>query len=64
MLKGTFTQNIQRQLRWPTMRPPIAVYLGNLMEMAPSGFADALGIRGTAEELKSAVMDVAPELAG
>jgi AcrR family transcriptional regulator len=43
---------------------PLAVYLGNLMELAPSGFAEALGIRGTAEELKSAVMDVALELAG
>jgi AcrR family transcriptional regulator len=43
---------------------PLAVYLGNLMQMAPAGFADALGIHATAEELRSAVMDVALELAG
>jgi AcrR family transcriptional regulator len=43
---------------------PLAVYLGNLMQMAPPGFADALGIHATPEELRAAVMDVALELAG
>jgi AcrR family transcriptional regulator len=47
-----------------TVLAPLAVYLGNLMQMAPPGFADALGIHATDEELRSAAMDVALELVG
>ena len=35
---------------------PLAVYLGNLMQMAPPGFAEALGIHATAEELRAAAI--------
>ena len=43
---------------------PLAVYLGNLMQMAPPGFAEALGIHATAEELRAAAMAAALELVG
>ena len=43
---------------------PLAVYLGNLMQMAPPGFAEALGIHATAEELRAAAMEAALELVG
>jgi hypothetical protein len=43
---------------------PLAIYLGNLMQMAPPGFAEALGIHATAEELRAAAMEAALELAG
>jgi len=41
---------------------PLAIYLGNLMQMVPPGFAEALGIRATAEELRAATMEAALEL--
>ena len=43
---------------------PLAVYLGNLVQMAPPGFAEALGIHATAEELRAAAMEAALELVG
>ena len=43
---------------------PLAVYLGNLMEMAPPGFAEQLGVHATADEFRTAAMDVALELVG
>ena len=43
---------------------PLAVYLGNLMQMAPPGFAEALGIHATAAELRAAAMEAALDLVG
>ena len=43
---------------------PLAVYLGNLMEMAPPGFAEQLGVHATADEFRTAAMEVALELVG
>jgi AcrR family transcriptional regulator len=43
---------------------PLAVYLGNLMEMSPLGLPEALGVHATPEEFRTAAMEVALELVG
>ena len=43
---------------------PLAVYLGNLMDMSPLGLPEVLGVHATPEEFRTAAMEVALELVG